>query len=226
MKAFGPTHRLSRFDRNFDAPHNVFVARVDDTDRVWWCDPEAPNPPGPSYQGEWVSKSELKQFVDAFKGEYLVAPLTSRPQEADMPPLTSYIPGFTANIRPLQNVRSAPSGSATLLRTIPPKQPEAVVMTGTVKGSVDPANGLDVWYTWWKNGRWEYTAKDNVADLTPPKGNAPADCSAQDAEVTRLNGVVESQAAIIASQKTAIAEAPATERARIAAAEAARIDAI
>jgi hypothetical protein len=113
-----------------------------------------------------------------------------------------------------------------MLRTIPPKQPEAVVMTGTVKGSVDPANGIDVWYTWWKNGRWEYTAKDNVADLTPPKGNAPADCSAQDAEVTRLNGVVESQAAIIASQKTAIAEAPATERARIAAAEAARIDAI
>ena len=83
-----------------------------------------------------------------------------------MPVLTTYIPGTTANIKPTSNVRAAPDIQSKLLRTTTTKEP--VTLTGTVVGDVDPANNSNVWYTWWKNNRWEYTAKDNIVDLKAP----------------------------------------------------------
>ncbi len=224
MKAFGPTHPLSRYDRNFDGAHDVFVARTDATDTVWWCDPEAPNPAGPSYQGERVSKADLKRFVDAFNGEHLIGRLTSAPKESDMPALTTYLPGFTADIKPESNVRAEPSGTATKLRTTPKTPVEPVVLTGTVKGSVDPGNGSDVWYTWWKNGRWEYTAKDNILNIKNPAAQPPVviDCATQvktavDAAIAAAK--VHEEAAVA----TAVADATRIENERIANAEADRI---
>jgi hypothetical protein len=60
--AFPYGHRLRRWSPGFNGRHCVLVVRVDSRDRVWWCDPLAPNSVG--YQGEWVSKSELKAYVD------------------------------------------------------------------------------------------------------------------------------------------------------------------
>lgn len=229
MNAFGPGHRLSRWQKNFDGGHCVLVMRLDNTDRVWWCDPLATDT---GYNGEWATKGELERYVTQFGGEHLVDWIIGQePQEEDMPTLTTYVPGSTANVKGESNIRSAPVPTATnKLRTVPKGTKEAVVLTGTVKGSVDPANGSDVWYVWWKNARWEYTAKDNIVDVQPPVG---ADCSVQEA-------TIQVQAAEIASLKTdlaasqaeteaaeaATATAAEAERERIAQAEADRIKAL
>jgi hypothetical protein len=71
MKAFGLDNHYSRFDPHFDGAHAVFIYRPTDEDRVWWCDPEAPS----TYDGEWMSKSDLSKFVNAFAGQHLVGPI-------------------------------------------------------------------------------------------------------------------------------------------------------
>jgi hypothetical protein len=63
MGVFARTSRLRRHQPSFGGKHCVLVVRVDNTDRVWWCDPLAPK--GTSYAGEWVTKAQLKLFVDA-----------------------------------------------------------------------------------------------------------------------------------------------------------------
>lgn len=81
MGVFPYGHRLRRWDRGFNGKHCVLVVRVDASDRVWWCDPLAPEgwaggPQGSApYSGEWVTKAELKRYVDgiyAAGGRHLV----------------------------------------------------------------------------------------------------------------------------------------------------------
>jgi len=67
MGVFSSTHRLRRWDKPFSGKHCVLIARVDNTDRVWWCDPLAPQ--DGTYNGEWVTKAELKKYVDAITAE-------------------------------------------------------------------------------------------------------------------------------------------------------------
>lgn len=67
MGAFPRGHRLRRWQPGFIGKHCVLVVRCDSTDRVWWCDPLAPG--GTTYQGEWVTKAELKRYVDAITAE-------------------------------------------------------------------------------------------------------------------------------------------------------------
>jgi hypothetical protein len=77
MGVFAYNHRLRRWDRNFNGRHCVLIVRVDSTDRVWWCDPLAPQG---TYNGEWVTKAELKKYVDAitrFGGRHIVAKVRS-----------------------------------------------------------------------------------------------------------------------------------------------------
>lgn len=211
MKAFGPDHRLSKWDRNFDGGHAVLIARIDTQDRVWWCDPEAPDNVG--YEGTWVTKAELKAYVTAFGGQHLVRSVIVTPEEEDMTPLTSYLPGYTADVKPLSNVRVAPIISSTKLYTAQTTTP--VVLIGTVKGDVDPANGKDVWYTWWDTVRkvYAYTALDNIRNVAAP--------------VTDCGPIVEAATAPLKAEITKLeadlATATETERDRIASAEADRI---
>ena len=167
MGNFPAGHRLRRHDPGFAGGHSVEVHRPDATERVWWCDPLAPKG---TYTGEWVTKAELQKFMGTTWTGVVRAVLPKPvppPPGVDMPTLTSYVPGSTANIKPASNVRSAPAATATKFRTTGAVN-EPVVLTGTVKGTVDPANGSDVWFAWWKNSRWEYTATDNVVDIKPP----------------------------------------------------------
>jgi len=179
MSAFGPDHRLSRYDRNFDGGHAVCIMRLDNTDRVWWCDPEGP---ATGYNGEWVTKNELLRFVTAFAGAHLVAKML--PEDAppppppttgeDMPALTSYTPGTVATVKATANIRNAPKlVKESILRGL--TAPESWKIIGTVKGDVDPDGGSDQWYIRWNAGRFEYTAKSNVTALVDPLVAAQAD---------------------------------------------------
>jgi hypothetical protein len=192
MGSFPAGHRLRRHDPGFAGGHSVYVARVDAQDRVWWCDPLAADA---GYAGEWVSRAELAQFMgSSWTGVAGRLRVKTASTGGDMPTLTTYAPGQTADVKPSSNVRSAPAGSATLLRTTTVSEP--VVLVGTVRGTVDPANGSDVWFTWWKNGRWEYTAKDNIINVRAPV----SDCAAQ---VKAAVDPLEAQVAALRSQAAA-----------------------
>lgn len=72
MGAFPYGHRLRRWQKGFAGKHCVLIVRADSLRRVWWCDPLAPEG---SYQGEWVTKDELKRYVDSLTaggGRHLV----------------------------------------------------------------------------------------------------------------------------------------------------------
>lgn len=202
MKAFGPDHRLSKWDRNFDSSHAVCLINWYGT--LLWCDPEAPKDAAVPVVVTWA---EVTAFVNAFGGQHVVARIKNLGDA--MPDLITYLPGYTANVSDPDtgaNVRSAPSGTATLLRTVPAGSKEAVTLTGTVKGTVDPANGSDVWYTWWKNNRWEYTAKDNIVDLKAPAGGT-TDCSAAvDAATAPLKATIAAQGATISNLNAQVAD--------------------
>jgi hypothetical protein len=60
--AFPFGHRLRRWSPWFNGRHAVLIARPFALDKVWWCDPLAPT--GTAYRGEWVTKAELKAYVD------------------------------------------------------------------------------------------------------------------------------------------------------------------
>lgn len=161
MAAFGPSHRLSRFDPTFDGGHASLVIRLDGNDRVWWCDPEGP---ATGYIGEWMAKAELSAFVKAFAGQHIVAPIiTAAAQEGNVD-LKTYTPGHTADVKPTSNIRSAPKIGATAYHSAIAKALPVQVI-GTVVGDVDPANGSNVWYALWHDNRVEYTAKDNIINL-------------------------------------------------------------
>jgi hypothetical protein len=73
MGAFASSHPLRRWQPSYGGPHAVSAQRLDSTDNVWWCDPLAP---AGTYRGQWVSKANLKRFVDALTaagGRHLIA---------------------------------------------------------------------------------------------------------------------------------------------------------
>lgn len=168
MKAFPPTHRLSKWDPSFDGGHAVCVMRISATELLW-CDPEAPTGAAVPVT---ITKAELQSFVTAFGGTHLVAPILSM-QEAQVD-LKTYTPGYTADVKPQSNVRAEPRIASTKLHATTANLPVAVI--GTVVGDVDPGNGSNVWYALWHENRVEYTAKDNIINLKPP---APADSTLQ-----------------------------------------------
>jgi len=74
MGAFPAGHRLRRWQPSYAGPHAVCAFRLDGTDNVWWCDPLAPY--GVGYKGQWVTKADLKRFVDKLTsagGRHLIA---------------------------------------------------------------------------------------------------------------------------------------------------------
>lgn len=167
MAAFGPTHRLSRWQRGFDDGHAVMVARLPDG-TIWWCDPLGTDT---GYVGEAITKSELKAFVEAFGGQHIVAPIKTK--EPPVANLTSYLPGYTAIVKTGSNIRREPRIASGLLHQA--AEGMAVKVVGTVTGDVDPANGSTVWYEIFHDGRSEYTAKDNITALTPPVASTVED---------------------------------------------------
>lgn len=177
MSAFGSAHRLSTWDRNFDSPHCVMIANVGGV--LYWCDPEAPDSANVPVVVTW---DEVSLFVKAFAGQHLVAPIIVE-KEDDMEPLVMYLPGYSANIKGGSNVRSAPHIGATKFRTTPVDTKEPITLIGTVKGDTDPGNQSTEWYVWWKNGRFEYTAADNVVDIKNPAGDDGYTKATQDAAV-------------------------------------------
>jgi hypothetical protein len=103
---------------------------------------------------------------------YFAAPL---PPEDDMPVVSTYIPGQIARIMDATgpaNIRSAPSLTAPLVRSIPKGAAESWTVTGWVKG--ETLAGSDQWITRWDAGKWEYTHRVNVQLVAPPV----ADCTA------------------------------------------------
>lgn len=63
MGNFPAGHPLRRWQPGFTAGHATSVQRLDATDRVWWCDPLAPQ--DSVYRGEWISKADLMTFIGA-----------------------------------------------------------------------------------------------------------------------------------------------------------------
>lgn len=63
MGAFGRGHYLRRWDPNFAGTHAMEIERRDAELRVWLDDPLAP--PGP-YKGQWMSKEDLRLFVQGY----------------------------------------------------------------------------------------------------------------------------------------------------------------
>jgi hypothetical protein len=204
MKAFGSTHRLSKYDRNFDGSHDVYIANVGG--KLYWCDPEAPTTADVPVI---VSPAEVQAFVNAFGGEAIVAPIQSLQKESTVD-LKTYTPGATANVKPESNVRDQPHITATKLHATTAKLPVGVI--GTVIGDVDPANGSNIWYALWHENRVEYTAKDNVVDLKPAPSATPAypDLSA---ELAAANAQTKSAQAAETAAKTAAVTAKQEGRA-------------
>jgi hypothetical protein len=163
MSAFGPTHPLSVYDRNFDGSHSVYMARLLDG-TLLWCDPEAPTSAAVPVK---VTVYEVGKYVNAFAGQAIVAPIKSLAVKEGPVDLVTYTPGVTADVKSGSNVRSAPLISATKYHATTAAMPVEVI--GTVKGDTDPANGSDVWYALWHvaDKRVEYTAKDNVVNIKP-----------------------------------------------------------
>ena len=201
-------YTLRRFEPSFTGGHAVFVARVDSQDRVWWCDPLAPQG---TYQGQWVTKADLKKYVDSFDGNHLVStiikPVTPTPAEPPMPILTAYLPGYSIVVKSGSNIRKDPSTAASPIRVLTKDETWSII--GTVNGAT--LSGVAVWYLRWAGGQYEYVNKNGVS--SGPK--APVtDCSpAVVAAVTPLNtsianqkATIDQQAALLASQKTLVAE--------------------
>lgn len=147
------------------------------------------------------------------------APLHDTATGDNMPDLSSYLPGYTATVKATSNIRSEPLiASGNVLRVIPSSSTEQWTIIGWVKGGIDPESGSDQWTVRW-NGKWEYTAKVNLISgptapvSTPPADTTPYAQSDIDAAVAKatapLQSTIDTQAATIASQKTALATANA-----------------
>lgn len=117
-----------------------------------------------SYYRDSEGRSKLPLFQ-----RYFVPPVV----EEDMV-LTGYTPGYKATVKPTANVRWAPKLDASVLIRAVASPGEEWVLTGTVKGDVDPDGGSDQWYVRWFNNRWEYTAKSNVLTAPVAPGVDPA----------------------------------------------------
>lgn len=162
MGAFPSGHHWRRWDDQFAGGHSVFVARLDNQDRVWWMNPQAPN----SFQGEWMSKSDLFTYMGAWSS--IIGDLAEE-QGGDMTvPVSEYVVG-TATVQPppddaaagrKANIRSQPVlGAATLLRAVKNEAWTGVV--GWVDGDLD--SGSRKWLLHIaKDGSAEYTHESNA----------------------------------------------------------------
>ncbi len=105
--------------------------------------------------------SEERGKVDLFR------PYFETQTEADMPTITTYIPGQVATVMAADGakVRSAPTLAADVIRVVAADTSESWTVTGWVKG--EASGGSDQWITRWASGRWEYTHKSNVAKVGP-----------------------------------------------------------
>lgn len=94
-------------------------------------------------------------------------------EEADVPIISTYIPGWIAVIQSSEGakVRVAPSLTAAEIRTIPAGSHEDWTVTGWVKGDMTEAS--DQWITRWAGSKWEYSHKVNVASCAPPPDLTP-----------------------------------------------------
>lgn len=123
-------------------------------------------------QGDWSHRththisffrdSEARAKVQLFQPFFATAPV-----EADMPALTSYIPGYVATVKPTANVRTAPKLTASIIRVVGATAEKWTVI-GWCKGDVDPDGGSDQWLIRWSGTAYEYTAKSNVTGLVAP----------------------------------------------------------
>jgi hypothetical protein len=220
MKAFPYNHRLSVWQRNFDGSHAVLVVNIDGT--LYWCDPEAPETADVPVVISW---SELQQFVNAFAGQHVVAPV----KEDILDTLATYYPDTDLIIKAESNIRADARIASPLLRTVPVGKTEVRRALGTVVGDVDPKNNSRTWFVWYNPmaKRFEFTALDNV-QMKVRTGTAPDDgFTALTQEKAVLNQKAADQAAIDAANAAAakataaLATAAADERERIALALAA-----
>ncbi len=213
MSAFGSTHRLSTWDRNFDSSHAVYVANIDGT--YYWCDPEAPTTAAVPVT---VSAAELTAFVNAFAGGAIVAPIK---QEK---PLRSFT--FT---------NSAEAGTLTLngddhqyldLATgLRHAVTAAALATKRAFGPILLTPDIDGNATTGDRAL-AYLIGDGAAAVLVKDVTFKSDAGIALAALADCTATVESQAAAIAGLKTDLAAAPAKERARVATAEANRIKAL
>lgn len=167
MAAFGSTNPLSKWDRNFDGGHAVYLANVGGV--LLWCDPEAPTTADVPVI---ISRSDVQKFVDAFPGgQALVAPikvLAAPAQEnPNMLPVKTLALNATAVIKAQSNIRVEPVIASTKVRTTTADTTVTSVV-GWFTGDKDPANGLTDWLGWLEGGAWRFTAKDNVLSVKQP----------------------------------------------------------
>lgn len=115
--------------------------------------------------------SESRDKRPVFAGYFATVP---EPEDDDMPVISVYIPGQIAIVTDPAgpaNIRSAPSLTASPLRSVPKGSAESWSVTGWVKGEV--TGGSDQWITRWANGKWEYTHKVNVPKIGPAPDASP-----------------------------------------------------
>lgn len=187
MSAFGRTHRLSRYARDFDGSHAVCVLNIEGN--LYWCDPLAPTSADVPVPVSWA---EVKAFVSAFAGQHLVASIT-QPQttEGDMPTLSAYTPGAIATFRAGKNVRLTPDISKPAVRKTKPD--EKVAITGKAKGA--SASGSTDWLVWFEGGKWVYCHISNAKSIVPPA--VETDCApAISAAVTAAVGAAREAAVL------------------------------
>lgn len=151
----------------------------------------------------WYRDAESRDKVGTFAPFFAVQPPdTSTGEDIPMPIISSYIPGQVAVITDPNgpaNIRSAPRLAASLLRAVPKGQKESWTVTGWVKG--EATGGSDLWIARWASGRWEYTAKVNVASVAAPADASPYTKAQLDAAV---KAATDPLAAKIAAAKTAL----------------------
>jgi len=110
----------------------------------------------------WYRDAEFRDHTAPIRAALVaMGAIATPPPGDDMPPLTSYIPGQVATIKPTANIRSGPHLNATVLRGLTVAEQWTVI--GFCKGDVDPDGGSDQWLIRWGNGKYEYTAKSNVS---------------------------------------------------------------
>jgi hypothetical protein len=114
MAVFPDGSRWRRWDPGFSGTHQVCAFRLDATDRVWWCDPLAPNryrsgTATLTYDGEWMSKAEFLRFATIGAA---IMPIIGK--EDDVDPKVD-IPIGRANIAAGGSVYGDPAKSTVLI---------------------------------------------------------------------------------------------------------------
>jgi hypothetical protein len=80
MGVFTPDSPFRRWDRPFGGGHYMTFFRLDATDRLWHCNPQAPltfkeGGQPKAYDGEWMPKAKFLAYVEALDIGALVAPV-------------------------------------------------------------------------------------------------------------------------------------------------------